>query len=116
MNQKLILFSLLVFNLTILSLCVYKIITKSINKKILKELFWSIRENKKTISDEKIEETEEYLNKNKITNQVKPKIKANLKDRARITPKYVATPLPPLNLSHTGKTCPTKQIKPEKKN
>ena len=38
----------------------------------------------------------------------------NLKDNARIIPKYVATPFPPLNLSQTGNIWAIKQINAEK--
>ena len=36
--------------------------------------------------DAKIDEREEYLNKSKTINQVAPKIKANLNDKAKIIP------------------------------
>ena len=36
-----------------------------------------------------------------------------LNERAKITPIYVATPLPPLNFNQTGKICPIKQINAE---
>tara|TARA_B100001769_G_C22000423_1_gene537612 strand:- start:76 stop:255 length:180 start_codon:yes stop_codon:yes gene_type:complete len=57
----------------------------------------------KTIKVETIEARDENLNKNKITNQLIANIIPNLKDKAIIIPKYVATPLPPLNLSQIGK-------------
>ena len=43
-----------------------------------------------------------------------PKIKKNLKDKAKITPRYVATPFPPLNFNQIGKICPMKQINADK--
>ncbi len=39
----------------------------------------------------------------------------SLKDKAKIIPKYVATPLPPLNFIHTGNIWPRKAIRPDKK-
>ena len=35
-------------------------------------------------------------------------------DKAPITPKYVATPFPPLNFNHTGKICPKKTTSADK--
>ena len=38
---------------------------------------------------------------------------ANSIDKANNTPKYVATPFPPLNFNQIGKTCPKKTINAE---
>ena len=40
-------------------------------------------------------------NKDKVS-QLIPKIRKNFKDKAKITPRYVATPFPPLNFNQTG--------------
>ena len=50
-----------------------------------------------------IEDNDAYLNKKDKTSQVTPKIRKNLYESANITPRYVATHLPPLNFNHTGK-------------
>ena len=60
-----------------------------------------------------IEDNDAYLNKKDKTSQVTPKIRKNLYESANITPRYVATPLPPLNFNQTGKIWPIKQIKAE---
>ena len=60
-----------------------------------------------------IEDNDAYLNKKDKTSQVTPKIRKNLYESANITPRYVATPLPPLNFNQTGKMWPIKQIKAE---
>ena len=62
-----------------------------------------------------IEDNDAYLNKKDKTSQVIPKIRKNLYESADITPKYVATPLPPLKFNQTGKIWPMKQIKAEYK-
>tara|TARA_A100001011_G_scaffold264091_1_gene272684 strand:+ start:428 stop:559 length:132 start_codon:yes stop_codon:yes gene_type:complete len=41
--------------------------------------------------------------RNAIIIQERQNIIPNFKDKAKIVPKYVATPLPPINLSHIGK-------------
>ena len=64
----------------------------------------------KTVNDENIDDKEEYLNIKDTIIQVNINKKHNWKDRAVITPKYVATPFPPSNLSHTGNICPRKDI------
>ena len=61
-----------------------------------------------------IDDKDEYLKINKKINQTDPNIIANLKDKHKIMPKYVATPLPPLNFNQIGKICPTKQTSPAK--
>ena len=60
-----------------------------------------------------IDDNDAYLNKKDKTSQVIPKIRKNLYESANITPRYVATPLPPLNFNQTGKIWPMKQIKAE---
>ena len=60
-----------------------------------------------------IEDNDAYLNKKDITSQLIPKIRKNLYESAIKTPRYVATPLPPLNFNQTGKIWPIKQIKAE---
>ena len=67
----------------------------------------------KTINVETIEDNDANLKRKAKANQQIPKIKKNLYDRANITPRYVATPFPPLNFSQIGKTCPNKQVKAE---
>jgi hypothetical protein len=46
-------------------------------------------------------------------NHTKQQIIPIVKDKAIATPKKVATPLPPLNLSQTGKQWPAKALKAE---
>ena len=58
----------------------------------------------KTVKDENIDDKEEYLNIRVITNHVKIKRKLNCSDIAKSIPRYVATPLPPLNLNQIGNT------------
>ena len=60
-----------------------------------------------------MEENEASLNNKDKAIQVIPKIKKKLYESAKITPRYVATPLPPLNFNQTGKMCPIKQINAE---
>ena len=56
-------------------------------------------------------ENDEILLKNAVSTQVKHiKIPAG-QESAREIPIKVATPFPPLNLSHSGKTCPKKAHK-----
>ena len=50
-----------------------------------------------------IEDNDAYLNKKDITSQLIPKIRKNLYESAIKIPRYVATPLPPLNFNQTGK-------------
>ena len=64
-----------------------------------------------TVIEEKIDETEEYLNIRETTLQVKINNNPKAGDKANKTPKYVATPLPPLNFNQIGKICPKKTIK-----
>ena len=46
-------------------------------------------------------------------NQTKQQIIPIIKDKEIVTPRNVATPLPPLNLSHIGKQWPAKALKAE---
>ena len=64
-----------------------------------------------TVKVEKIDDKEEYLNIKVTITQVK--INKILKgiDKANKTPRYVATPFPPLNLNQIGKMWPKKTIK-----
>ena len=55
-----------------------------------------------------IDESEEYLNSKNTIPQLATKISPNKIFIENKIPTYVATPLPPLNLSHTGNTCPKK--------
>ena len=74
-----------------------------------------INDTTKTVNDENMDETEEYLNINETTSHVKINNKLNCKDKANNIPKYVATPFPPLNFSHTGNKCPKKTNNEEKR-
>ena len=65
----------------------------------------------KTVSDPNIEETEEYLKIRETIIQVNTNKKKSWNDKAVIIPKYVATPLPPLNFNHNGKRWPRKTAK-----
>ena len=62
----------------------------------------------KTVNDANIEEMEEYLNIKATAIQVNINSKLNWIDNANNIPRYVATPLPPLNFNQAGKTCPKK--------
>ena len=64
----------------------------------------------KTVNEANIDDKDAYLNINVTTNQVKIKIMLSWIDKANNTPKYVATPLPPLNFNQRGKTWPKKTI------
>ena len=48
------------------------------------------------------------------TTQVKINNRLNCIDKAKRIPKYVATPLPPLNFNHTGKICPINAARADK--
>ena len=61
-----------------------------------------------TVKEENIDDTDEYLNIKKTINQVKINKKLSCIDKANNTPKYVATPFPPLNFNQIGKICPKK--------
>ena len=74
-----------------------------------------INDTIKTVNDENMDETEEYLNIKETTIHVKINNKLNCKDKANNIPKYVATPFPPLNFSHTGNKCPKKTNNEEKR-
>ena len=60
----------------------------------------------KTVNEPNIEDSDEYLNIRETTNQVKINKKLNCIDNANNIPRYVATPLPPLNLIQIGNRCP----------
>ena len=62
------------------------------------------RANKKTFRAPIIDEREEYFVAYKTNSHETPKTKARLKDKAKIIPKYVAIPFPPLNFNQTGNT------------
>ena len=64
-----------------------------------------------TVREENIDDSDEYLNIRDTTTHVKINSKLKLNDKANKTPRYVATPLPPLNFSQIGKICPRKTIK-----
>ena len=64
-----------------------------------------------TVNDANIEETDEYLNIRETTSQVNINRRPDSIDRASKIPRYVATPLPPLNFNQTGKMCPKKANK-----
>ena len=61
-----------------------------------------IKVTTKTVNEPNIEDSDEYLNIRETTNQVKINKKLNCSDKANKIPRYVATPFPPLNFSHTG--------------
>ena len=61
-----------------------------------------------TVKEENIDDTDEYLNIKKTTNHVTINKILSCIDIANSTPKYVATPYPPLNFIHNGKICPKK--------
>ena len=60
------------------------------------------KENTKIIKADTIEDKEEYFVIKDIIIQEIQNIKPRFKDKTNIIPRYVATPLPRLNLSHTG--------------
>ena len=68
----------------------------------------------KTVKDANIDDNEEYLKTNATTIHVKINNKLNWIDNANKIPKYVATPFPPLNFSHTGKICPKNTTRQDK--
>ena len=67
-----------------------------------------------TIKDEIIEPNETYLEIKVITDHDIINIAGKIKSNANNTPKYVATPLPPLNFSQIEKTCPKNTIRQDK--
>ena len=80
-------FSFLYFILLMFSLWVNIIIIKIVNKKELSEKSFKIKEYKKTVNVEKIEDNEEYLNIIKINNQEIINNNPKLKYKLKITPK-----------------------------
>ena len=77
------------------------------------ETFSLINDTTNIVSEEKIEDTDEYLNINNTATHVNINKIAQGNDKANKIPKYVATPFPPLNLSHIGKQWPIKALKAE---
>ena len=67
----------------------------------------------KTVNVEKIEDTDEYLKIRETIIHEKIKRILSCVDIAINVPRYVATPFPPLNFSHSGNKCPKKVIKAE---
>ena len=78
------------------------------------ETFSLINDTTNIVSEEKIEDTDEYLNINNTATHVNINKIAQGNDKANKIPKYVATPFPPLNLSQTGKMCAKKVTKADK--
>ena len=62
-------------------------------------------------SDPINEANDEYLEIKNIINQQTPNTKPKIIFKEKSIPTYVATPLPPLNFSQTGNTCPKKAHK-----
>jgi hypothetical protein len=94
---------------------VYKIITKVINKYKFSSKLFSQKEIKKIINEERIEDKEEYFVIVATIIQETQKNNPSFRDKTKIIPRYVATPLPPLNFIQTGNICPRKAIRPDKK-
>tara|TARA_B100000586_G_C20101273_1_gene425009 strand:- start:1448 stop:1936 length:489 start_codon:yes stop_codon:yes gene_type:complete len=94
---------------------VYKIITKVINKYKFNSKLFSQKEIKKTVKDATIEDKEEYFVIAAIKIQEIQKKIPSFNDKAKIIPRYVAIPFPPLNFIQTGNICPRKAIRPDKK-
>ena len=69
-----------------------------------------IKDTIRTVSEENIDDNDEYLNIKDTTTQVKINKKLSCNDRANKIPRYVATPFPPRNLSQIGNMCPKKTI------
>ena len=78
---------------------------------MLKSKLFKYTEYRSKEKVEIIDDKEEYLKIYKIINQIIPNIKARLKEKPKIIPKKMATPLPPLNFSQIGYMWPIKQIK-----
>ena len=93
----------------------YKIITKVINKYKFNSKLLSQKEIKKIINDERIEDKEEYFVIVAIIIQAIQKNNPSFKDKAKIIPRYVAIPFPPLNFIQIGNMWPRKAIRPDKK-
>ena len=62
----------------------------------------------KTVRAANIDDKEEYLKMRDITNHVNINSKLNWIDKANRIPRYVATPLPPLNCNQMGNMWPKK--------
>jgi hypothetical protein len=67
-------------------------------------------EYNKIITDEISDDKEEYFEIKNVIAQLIINIKPKIRFIENSIPTYVATPLPPLNLSHTGNTCPKKAL------
>ena len=57
------------------------------------------------------DDREEYFEIKNVTAQLRMNIKPKIRFIENNIPTYVATPLPPLNLSHKGNTWPKKALK-----
>ena len=90
-------------------------IIKIINKKELREKEAKNNEYINTRNVEIIDDREENLKINKIINHDNPKIIPRSNEIAKIIPRYVAIPFPPLNFNQIGKICPMKQTSEAKK-
>ena len=88
---------------------------KVINKYEFSSKLISKNEIINIINDEMIDDKEEYLVMKAISTQDKQKINPSLSDKISSIPRYVATPLPPLNFNQTGNICPRNAARPDKK-
>ena len=89
--------------------------TKVINKYEFSSKLISENEIINIINDEMIDDKEEYLVIKAISTQDKQKINPSLSDKISSIPRYVATPLPPLNFNQTGNICPRNTARLDKK-
>ena len=94
---------------------VYRSITNVINKYEFNWKLFSQKEIIKITSDETIEDKEEYFDIKAINIQKIQKKRPSFNDKAKIIPRYVATPFPPLNFNQIGNIWPRKAIRPDKK-
>ncbi len=67
----------------------------------------------KTVKEENMDDSEEYLKIKNTTTHVNINKNPKLMDSASNIPRYVATPFPPLNFIQKGKICPKKASKAE---
>ena len=102
------------FNLAILFLWVKVISIKKTNSSIDSLSPVKIKLNNKIKSDDINEANEAYFVKKIITIHRNVNTIASQIFIANNIPKYVATPFPPLNLSHIGNKCPKKTTKADK--
>ena len=77
----------------------------------IKEIFSLIKLIINTVRAANIDDKDEYLNIRETAIHVNINRKPNWIDNAIITPKYVATPFPPLKFNHIGKTWPRKTVR-----